>query len=416
MIRSGSLYHSLIFRINKLMRTYCNEAKTFGDERMKVADPLKKVLIILNPASNKKSSEENFEKYCAPILYLAGLNVNIFKTENEGHAIRYIEELNELPDAVVVAGGDGTLAETITGLLRRSPETIQKVNVGVLPLGIQNSFSVRLYSPEATPKNQVEEVRTMASAALSVVKGKVAKKDVVKIELLENEEGQEPHKPFYALSSFQWGAFRDIVSKKDKYWYTNGLRTYMAFLFNGFHRGGVTWDCEATLTCTDPCQGCKNCWEKQETRIQKIHNTRWWSKFIPRLGVSQKVETGPDYSKITNENCDVTKDLEVRSTELIFTTNNFENPEDQNSRLHLKIGPADYYGFSFIGESWKRAWTKNYYDMPDYQVIEARTVKLIPKEAKKENQEAFFNIDNESYDVMPIKITLLPRKIDFFVM
>jgi acylglycerol kinase len=399
------------------MRTYCQEASAFGDEKIRVSEPLKKVLVILNPAADKKSSEENFEKYCAPILHLAGFNVTIVKTESEGHAIRYIEELDELPDSVVVAGGDGTLAETVTGLLRRSPETIQKIKVGVFPLGHQNTTSVRLYSPLEPPKNKVEEARTMALAALSVVKGKVAKKDVVKIELLETEEGQEPRKPFYALSSFQWGAYRDITAKRDKYWYTNGLRTYMAFLFNGFHRGGVTWDCEASLTYTDPCQGCKNCWDKQETRMQKIHQTRWWSKFIPRFGVSRKDE-GPDYSKITNENCAVTKDLDVRASELIFTTNNFENPESQESKLHLKIGPADYYGFSFIGESWKRVWTKNHYDMPDYKIIEARTVQVIPNESEKDEkrEEKFFNIDNEAYEVMPVKISLIPRRIDFYVM
>lgn len=56
-----------------------------------------------------------FEKYCAPILHLAGIAIEVIKTDSEGHARRHIEELESLPDSILVAGGDGTLSETITG-------------------------------------------------------------------------------------------------------------------------------------------------------------------------------------------------------------------------------------------------------------------------------------------------------------
>lgn len=213
------------------------------------------------------------------------------------------------------------------------------MKVGVLPVGFQNSFSYRLYSKEEQPTDKVEKVRSMANAALSVVRDKSELKDVLKIELLKDEENSEK-KPFYALSTFQWGAYRDIFAKRDQYWYTNGLRTYAAFLFNGFHREkvGVTWDCSASLTYTDPCQGCTNCYEKHETNLQKLQKTRWWSIFIPKFGSAAKKAEGPDYSKIVNENCSVTKDLEVNCNEIILTTNNIENPNEKQSKLHIKIG------------------------------------------------------------------------------
>lgn len=58
---------------------------------------------------------KQFEQYCAPILNLGGLSIDIVKTEHEGHARRYVEELETLPQAILCAGGDGTLCEIVTG-------------------------------------------------------------------------------------------------------------------------------------------------------------------------------------------------------------------------------------------------------------------------------------------------------------
>lgn len=44
--------------------------------------------------------------------------MDILQTESEGHAKRLMENLSNT-DAIVVAGGDGTLSEVVTGLLRR---------------------------------------------------------------------------------------------------------------------------------------------------------------------------------------------------------------------------------------------------------------------------------------------------------
>lgn len=56
-----------------------------------------------------------FEKYCEPILNLGGVCIDIVKTDSEAHARRYVEELEVLPEAILCAGGDGTLSEIVTG-------------------------------------------------------------------------------------------------------------------------------------------------------------------------------------------------------------------------------------------------------------------------------------------------------------
>jgi len=47
---------------------------------------------------------------------LAGIAIEVIKTDSEGHARRHIEELESLPDSILIAGGDGTVSETITGM------------------------------------------------------------------------------------------------------------------------------------------------------------------------------------------------------------------------------------------------------------------------------------------------------------
>lgn len=57
----------VIFRIKKLLRDYCTEAKKYGDVKVGINAQMKKVLVILNPAANKKQCEEDFNTYCAPV-------------------------------------------------------------------------------------------------------------------------------------------------------------------------------------------------------------------------------------------------------------------------------------------------------------------------------------------------------------
>lgn len=41
------------------------------------------------------------------------------KTESEAHARTYVEQLDTLPQAILCAGGDGTLSEIVTGEIHK---------------------------------------------------------------------------------------------------------------------------------------------------------------------------------------------------------------------------------------------------------------------------------------------------------
>lgn len=395
------------------MREHCLEAKKYGDIKVKNSDKLKKVLVILNPSANKRNAEDDFNDFCAPIISLAGYMIEVAKTESENHAIKYVEELSEYPDVIVVAGGDGTISEVITALMRKAELNGEECpQIGVLPLGLFNQSSLMLINGKPSINNNVENVRSMADAALAIVKGNIVKKDVIKVELIPTDDDEEVRKSFYAIGSIHWGAFNDILRKRESYWLTGSLRDYVAMLFNGgFSRPGIKWDCKAKIVYSQPCEGCSNCYEKVETVNRKLQNSRWWSKFNAK-------EKDPEYSKILNPQCLETAELDIETSELAVTTNVMENQNEDTSKLNIKLSPSQNdHGLTYIWNSWKRVNNRTFLDIPASLNFSARQFTLFPvtTENDDEEKESTFTIDNNVYEVRPIKVTILPKKLDFFV-
>ncbi|KAG9342682.1 hypothetical protein JZ751_016119 [Albula glossodonta] len=160
-----------------------------------------------------------FEKNAAPLLHLAGMQVKVVKTDYEGQA-KKLMELLEQTDLLIVAGGDGTLQEVITGLLRRADQaSFSTTPIGFIPLGSQNSLSQSLHF-------QFEnKVKHITAATLSILKGETVPLDVLQIK-------GEQDQPVFALIGLRWGAFRDVASTISKYWYLGPLKTMAAHWFS----------------------------------------------------------------------------------------------------------------------------------------------------------------------------------------
>ena len=81
---------------------------------------MKKLLFIVNPrAGRTKSSAPLFDAVAA--FSRAGYLVRVFVTEAGGDACRAATEWGSEYDVVACAGGDGTLNETISGLMTLEP-------------------------------------------------------------------------------------------------------------------------------------------------------------------------------------------------------------------------------------------------------------------------------------------------------
>lgn len=297
----------------------------------------------------------------------------------------------------------------VVGLFRRSNRRDEALpKIGLLPTGRTNTIGEAIFGFKNS--SNLERVKGLSDASMSIVRGDIVRKDIMKIEVLDDNE-QHQIKPVYALGSFEWSTFSEAFNKRDSYWYFASLRDYATFLFNAFSNK-LTWNCSATLTYNDPCTGCSNCFVKPH-QIEIKSTRRWWSGFIPsfRLG-SHGIKSGPDYSKIVNPNCSHETSIDCESSGIIISTSNVNQIQqnDDASKLSLRLmKPSD--GFSFVSDSWKRVNTGEINLDAEYPV---RMVNLKPKPIDDADKERFFYIDNESYEVKSIRITLLPKFLDFY--
>uniref|UniRef100_A0A8B9RCJ0 Acylglycerol kinase, mitochondrial n=1 Tax=Astyanax mexicanus TaxID=7994 RepID=A0A8B9RCJ0_ASTMX len=202
-----------------LRREACQEAREFGRALIGPQEPLKRATVILNPAASNGKANSLFEKNAAPILHLAGVEIKIVKTDYEGQAKKLMDFM-EQTDMLIVAGGDGTLQEVVTGLLRRNDEvSFSKTPIGFIPLGAHNSLCQSLHL--ATDNT----VRRITSATLSILKGETVPLDILQIK-------SEKEQPVFAVMSIRWGSFRDVAESISKYWYLGPLKTRAAHWFS----------------------------------------------------------------------------------------------------------------------------------------------------------------------------------------
>ena len=113
---------------------------------------MKKLLFIMNPFAGQKKANR-----CLPdilgIFCQAGYEVITHITAGPGDATLTAQARGPQADLVVCCGGDGTLNETITGLLRAGAD----VPIGYIPAGSTNDFasSLRLSS---NPQQAAREI------------------------------------------------------------------------------------------------------------------------------------------------------------------------------------------------------------------------------------------------------------------
>ena len=113
---------------------------------------MKNMYFVVNPCSGKLKIKPVLLDVIQ-IFNEAGYNVNIQTTQSRGHAIDLMAGLPECTDIVVVSGGDGTLNEVFTGLLKSG----KKLPVGYIPAGSTNDFGSTFgISPD--PKKAAKQI------------------------------------------------------------------------------------------------------------------------------------------------------------------------------------------------------------------------------------------------------------------
>lgn len=372
---------------NVLRREACLVAREFGRQQIAPHEHLRKATVILNPAACSGKANNLFEKNAAPILHLAGVEITIVKTDYEGQA-KKLMELMEQTDMLIVAGGDGTLQEVITGLLRRPDQgTLSNTPIGFIPLGSHNSLSPSLH---LLSDNKVKDI---TSATLSILKGETVPLDVLQIK-------GETEQPVFALMGLRWGAFRDVAATISKYWYLGPLKTKAAHWFNTLREWPLVR--EVSVSYSAPSLRPPDLPAHKPPRPNLLHRIarRLKNYWNPPVEEPPKVEEPEEW-----------KEQKLSTLELFIQTHN-KNPVKRrtNDSLMICAEPDNFTVGEFITVGNKKeedptVFTKN------STKLEASACRLqLP-----EGTGGFYNIDNEEYEAMPVEVRLLPRKLRFYI-
>ncbi|KAM7414163.1 hypothetical protein PAMA_019130 [Pampus argenteus] len=372
---------------NVLRRDACLQAREFGRQQIAPQDRLKKATVILNPAACSGKANNLFEKNAAPILHLAGVEITIVKTDYEGQAKKLVD-LMEQTDILIVAGGDGTLQEVVTGLLRRpDQDTFSNTPIGFIPLGSHNSLSPSLH---LLSDNKVKDI---TSATLSILKGETVPLDVLQIK-------GEKEQPVFALMGLRWGAFRDVAATISKYWYLGPLKTNAAHWFSTLREWPLVRN--VSVTYLPPTLRPPDLPTQKPPRPNLLYRIgrRLKNYWYPPVEEPPKVEEPEKW-----------EEQQLSSLEVFIQTHN-KNPVEKriNDSLMICAEPEDFTVGEFITVGKKKeedptVFTKN------STILEASACWLqLP-----EGAGGFYNIDNEEYEAMPVEVRLLPRKLRFFI-
>ncbi|KAK5867770.1 hypothetical protein PBY51_012234 [Eleginops maclovinus] len=370
-----------------LRREACLLAREFGRQQIAPFERLRKATVILNPAACGGKANNLFEKNAAPILHLAGVEVTIVKTDYEGQA-KKLMELAEQTDMLIVAGGDGTLQEVVTGLLRRpDQDTTCHTPIGFIPLGTRNSLSPSLH---LLSDNKVKDI---TSATLSILKGETVPLDVLQIK-------GETEQPVFALMGLRWGAFRDVAAKISKYWYLGPLKTNAAHWLSTLHEWPLVR--EVTVSYLAPNLRPPDLSPQKPQRPNVLYRIfrRLKNRWSPPVIEPPKVEEPVQW-----------EEKQLSTLELFVQTHN-KNPVQRriNDSLMICAEPDNLTVGEFITVGNKKEEDSTVFTKESTK-LEASACRLqLP-----EGTAGFYNIDNEEYEAMPVEISLLPRKLRFFI-
>lgn len=166
----------------------------------------KRMLFVYNPKSGKAQIRNKLADIL-DIFTVGGYEITVCPTQKQGDATIIVENRYPNYDIVVCSGGDGTLDEVVTGMMRSGIRT----PIGYLPTGSTNDFGGSL----ALPKN-------MLQAAQLVVNGKNFDCDIGKM----NEDY------FAYIAAF--GMFTEVSYETDQE--VKNVLGHMAYILEGMKR------------------------------------------------------------------------------------------------------------------------------------------------------------------------------------
>lgn len=101
---------------------------------------MKKMLFVYNPNAGKGLLRVKLADVL-DIFVRAGYEITVYPTQCYRDGYKKIRKMEDEYDLVVCSGGDGTLDEVVTGMMKRE----QKIPIGYIPTGTTNDFASSLH-------------------------------------------------------------------------------------------------------------------------------------------------------------------------------------------------------------------------------------------------------------------------------
>ncbi len=172
-------------------------------------DAAKKLLFIYNPHAGKAMIETHLVGVLN-VLSGAGYEVTVYPTRKHGDATQKVLTRSGDFDLLVCSGGDGTLDEVVTGMMRCR----RRIPIGYIPAGSTNDFARSLTIPD-----------NMIRAAETIVKGVGFRTDI----------GAFNDDTFVYIAAF--GIFADVAYETDQQ--MKNVLGRMAYILEGAKRVGT---------------------------------------------------------------------------------------------------------------------------------------------------------------------------------
>lgn len=128
-----------VFVVNALIKAFSKKHKKRIERKSKL-NSRRKLLLIVNPVSGKMTAKEALMDVVTA-LQKKKLTVTLRLTEKRGHAAEFASTaVADGYDSIACFGGDGTLNETICGLMQSGSE----LPLGYIPAGSTNDFAASM--------------------------------------------------------------------------------------------------------------------------------------------------------------------------------------------------------------------------------------------------------------------------------
>ncbi|HOX53832.1 MAG: diacylglycerol kinase family protein [Candidatus Omnitrophica bacterium] len=145
----------------------------------------KKYLLIINPTAHNGDAAKQSNKIIS-ILKNKNIDFDLKYTQRKFHAIDIAKYYRKDYETIVAVGGDGTIAEVITGLLIDN-ETGAKAKLGVIHVGTSPDF------------NKYHRIPTKIDEAIkTILKGKTKLIDIGKITYFSEPNSKEKTVSYFA--------------------------------------------------------------------------------------------------------------------------------------------------------------------------------------------------------------------------